>query len=172
MTQSSYNILPYRPCVGIALFNDDGHVFVGERIDTPGAWQMPQGGIDSGEEPEDAALREMREEIGTDNAEILKQCNESLCYDLPGHLMGRLWGGKYRGQEQIWIAARFLAQDEDIDLGAHYHPEFRNWQWVDLEALLDLIVPFKRDTYRHVIQDFKPIADRIARNEFPIYRRL
>ena len=99
--------LPYRPCVGITLFNENGHVFVGERLDNPGAWQMPQGGIDQGETTEDAFFREMKEEIGTASAKILKIHDKPLRYDLPPYLLGKLWGGRWGGQEQIWIAARF-----------------------------------------------------------------
>lgn len=148
------NILPYRPCVGITLFNAQGLVFVGERLDNPGAWQMPQGGIDANEEVEKAAFRELKEEIGTDNAEIIKIHNQTLKYDLPDHLMGRLWGGKYRGQEQTWVAMRFLGQDNDINLHAHTFPEFGAWQWVELNNILDFIVPFKRETYQAVITAF------------------
>ena len=157
MTSNKKNI-PYRPCVGIALFNKDGHVFVGERINTPGAWQMPQGGIDPGEDIKQAALRELKEEIGTDNAEIIKIANEKITYDLPNELQEKLWNGQYRGQEQIWIAAKFLGTDKDIVLDADPRPEFSNWQWVPLEKTIDLIVPFKQDTYRKVIKFFANIT--------------
>lgn len=147
--------LPYRPCVGITLFNPNGHVFVGERLDNPGAWQMPQGGIDEGESIEDAFFREMNEEIGTDQADILHIMDQPLRYDLPPHLMGRLWNGKYRGQEQTWVAARFTGNDADINIHAHRLPEFGAWQWIALDNILDLIVPFKRETYKTVIDAFK-----------------
>lgn len=156
--------LPYRPCVGIALFNEDNRVFVGERIDTPGAWQMPQGGIDPGETPEEAFYRELAEEIGTQKAEILHIHEQKLRYDLPPHLMGKgpgsrlLWDGKYRGQEQTWIAARFTGSNEDIDIEAHGEPEFMAWQWIEIGDVLDLIVPFKRDIYRQVIEAFSDIT--------------
>ena len=153
------DILPYRPCVGICLFNNKDHVFVGERIDTPGAWQMPQGGIDNGELIEDTALRELREEIGTDKAEILKISTETICYDLPDHLITNLWDGRYRGQEQRWVAMRFTGRDEDIDLNAHDPAEFSSWQWVELEKSLDLIVPFKRDVYEFVIDQFSRLTE-------------
>ena len=149
--------LPYRPCVGIALFNDKGKVFVGERIDTPGAWQLPQGGVDKGESIETAAMRELEEEVGTDKAEILRVCEKPLNYDLPKHLLGRLWAGKYRGQSQIWVALKFLGQDDDINLHAHHYPEFRDWAWIKLHDVLNFAVPFKRDTYRDVIAEFEDL---------------
>jgi putative (di)nucleoside polyphosphate hydrolase len=146
--------LPFRPCVGIALFNTDGKVFVGERIDTPGAWQMPQGGIDDGEKLHDAFFREMREEIGTDKADILQILDRPLRYRLPPRLIKRLWDGRFGGQEQHWVAARFTGTDADIDIAAHDPAEFSRWQWVALTDILDLIVPFKRDTYHEVIRAF------------------
>lgn len=146
--------LPFRPCVGIALFNDKGKVFVGERIDSPGAWQMPQGGIDPGEDIETAFFREMMEEIGTDQAKILRVMDKPLRYRLPPRLLGQLWGGQYGGQEQHWVAARFTGTDADIAIDAHDPAEFRRWQWISLGAILDLIVPFKRDTYQEVIRAF------------------
>lgn len=149
--------LPYRPCVGIALFNTNGLVFVGERIDSPGAWQMPQGGIDPDEDIESAFFRELREETGTDKAHILKIMDEKLRYDLPPHLMGKLWGGAYRGQEQTWVAARFDGTDADIDIAAHTPAEFSRWQWATLANVPDMIVPFKRDTYNRVIAAFSDI---------------
>lgn len=159
MQDSSLNRddLLYRPCVGIALFNDDGKVFVGERIDTPGAWQMPQGGVDPGESPEETALRELGEEVGTTNAEIVQIAERKIRYELPDHLIRRLWNGRYRGQEQIWVAARFTGSDHEIDLNAFDPPEFTDWQWVHLGQTLDLIVPFKRDIYREVIDMFSDL---------------
>ena len=152
-------LLPYRRGVGIALFNNKHQVFVGERIDSPGAWQMPQGGIDDGEDIETAFFREMMEEIGTAKAVIIKTMKEPLLYDLPPELQRKLWGGAYRGQEQIWIAARFTGVDNDINLNAHEPPEFRKWQWVDLESIVDLIVPFKREAYARIVSDFKILRD-------------
>ncbi|MGH1455341.1 MAG: RNA pyrophosphohydrolase [Alphaproteobacteria bacterium] len=153
--------LLYRPCVGIALFNKTGKVFVGERIDTSGAWQMPQGGVDKGETPDQTALRELKEEVGTDKAEIIKIAERKIRYELPDRLIEKLWNGKYRGQEQTWVAARFTGKDTDIDLNAYNScgtpPEFSAWQWVDLSQTLDLIVPFKRDIYREVIELFHDI---------------
>lgn len=146
----------YRPCVGICLFNQNGQVFVGERIDTPGAWQMPQGGIDPGEDFETAAFRELEEETGLsgEKADILKIAEKTITYDLPDSLIARLWNGKYHGQEQTWVAMRFTGADTDIRLDAHKSPEFLRWQWVDLPQTLELIVPFKRETYKQVIALF------------------
>ena len=150
--------LPYRPCVGIMLFNRDGHVFIGQRIDqTLEGWQMPQGGIDEGETPREAALRELEEEIGTRNAEILREHPEWLKYDLPPRLVGLSLRGRYRGQTQKWFAMRFLGEDSQINL-ATPHPEFSHWKWAPIEDLQRLIVPFKRDTYAKVIAAFRDLA--------------
>lgn len=157
MTQINREQLAYRPCVGIALFNAQGKVFVGERIDTPDAWQMPQGGMDEGESVKQTALRELAEEVGTDKAEIIKIAGKKIRYDLPDHLVAKFWNGQYRGQEQTWVAARFTGTDSDIKLDAFDPPEFNAWQWVDLPNTLNLIVPFKRDIYRDVIDMFKDI---------------
>lgn len=151
------NDLPLRPCVGIALFNQDNKVFVGKRLDTPNAWQLPQGGIDDGETVEEAFFREMKEEVGTDKAAIIKIHEKKLSYKLPPHLMGRLWNGKWGGQEQTWVAARFTGTDADINIYAHNPPEFDAWKWVDLNSVLDQIVPFKRETYREVIDAFRDL---------------
>lgn len=151
---SDFSHLPFRPCVGLAIFNHEGKVFVAERLDNNTAWQMPQGGVDEGEDLVTAAYREMLEEIGTDKAEILEIMPEKLQYDLPPELMGKLWGGQYRGQEQTWIALRFNGEDKDINLTAHEPPEFSRWQWVDLAETVNLIVPFKRDTYAQIIKAF------------------
>ena len=149
--------LPYRRGVGVALFNARGQVFAAERIDTPGAWQMPQGGLDKGEEPWPAALRELKEEIGTAKAERLHE-TDWLRYELPPDLVGHVWHGKYRGQEQKWFAARFIGADTDIDLTADKHPEFRAWRWARLSELPDLIVPFKRELYVSVVTAFAEFA--------------
>jgi len=150
--------LPYRPCVGIMLFNQTGEVFVGKRIDqTVEGWQMPQGGIDKGETPVEAALRELQEEIGTDKAQIIGEMEDWVTYDLPPHLVGVAFHGKYRGQRQKWFALRFTGCDADIDLMAH-EPEFSAFQWVSLEALPALIVPFKRETYKAVIAAFRNLV--------------
>ncbi len=151
----------YRRGVGIMLLDRAGRVFVGRRIDAQEAWQMPQGGIDPGESPRAAALRELAEEIGTAKAEIIAETKDWLRYDLPPALRGQAWGGGYRGQEQKWFAMRFLGDDRDIDLAAH-HPEFDAWKWVPADLLPGLIVPFKRALYDAVLMEFAPILARGA----------
>lgn len=144
----------YRPGVGILLLNRDGDVFVARRIDIAGdaAWQMPQGGIDPGEDPRRAALRELEEEIGTAKAEILAE-SRWLQYDLPPEIAAPAsWGGRYRGQKQKWFAMRFLGREEEIDLAAH-EPEFDAWKWVKPQRLVELIVPFKRQLYRDILAE-------------------
>ena len=144
----------YRPNVGVILVNRDGRVFVAARIDNPAdAWQMPQGGIDKGEDPAAAALRELEEEIGTGKAEIVAESEGWYQYDLPPELVGKMWGGKYRGQKQKWYVLRFLGTDADINLDTR-HPEFRAWKWVPFEQVPDLIVPFKRDLYQELVATF------------------
>lgn len=153
--------LPYRPCVGIMLVNADGKVFVGKRIDNREGdwWQMPQGGVDKGEDLRGAAYRELWEETGAQKAQVtfLAQTKEALLYDLPDALMGKLWGGKYRGQSQIWFLGRFAGTDADIDLNAHKPPEFESWRWVDPELLPELIVPFKKPVYTAVLNEFRSL---------------
>jgi putative (di)nucleoside polyphosphate hydrolase len=150
--------LPYRPCVGIMLVNGHGKVFAGKRIDqTVEGWQMPQGGIDKGESPREAALRELQEEAGTDKAEIIAELPDWLYYDLPAHLVGVAFHGKFKGQKQRWFLMRFTGQDNDIDLYAH-EPEFSDWKWFGLDELPGLIVPFKRPTYEAVIAGFRPLV--------------
>jgi putative (di)nucleoside polyphosphate hydrolase len=148
--------LPYRRGVGVLLLNSQGNVFVGARIDnTDEAWQMPQGGIDAGEEPWATALRELEEETGIPPhlVERVAECAERLKYDLPDELRPKLWGGKYKGQDQDWYLARFLGRDSDINI-ATGHPEFREWKWIEPEQLPDVIVPFKRDLYRRLLREF------------------
>ncbi|WP_031341781.1 RNA pyrophosphohydrolase [Novosphingobium lindaniclasticum] len=153
--------LPYRPCVGVMLVNSDGKVFVGKRIDTKEGdwWQMPQGGVDDGEDLRAAALRELWEETGATETHvtILSQTKEELLYDLPEELIGKLWKGKYRGQRQTWFLARFDGKDGDIDLEAHTPPEFADWKWIEPELLPELIVPFKKRVYRAVLEEFRAL---------------
>lgn len=156
---TSHDSLPYRPCVGVMLFERSGSVFVGRRIDTPDAWQMPQGGIDDGESPEAAALRELEEEIGTSKASIEGATAGWLTYDLPDHLVGKVWGGRWRGQRQKWFACRFHGADRDIRLDTR-HPEFDAWRWAALDELTALIVPFKRAIYSAVVDELGPVVRR------------
>jgi putative (di)nucleoside polyphosphate hydrolase len=146
----------YRRGVGVMLLNRDGKVFVGARIDnTDEAWQMPQGGIDEGEEPWATALRELEEETGIPPplVEKIAECPERLKYDLPDDIRERLWGGKWRGQDQDWYLCRFLGTDADVNI-ATGHAEFREWKWIEPRELPDLIVPFKRELYRQLLREF------------------
>ncbi len=144
----------YRPCVGLMLLNPRREVFVAQRLDMPSdAWQMPQGGIDKGETPRQAALRELKEEIGTGKATIRAKAKGWLSYDLPEELMLTLWGGRFRGQRQKWFLLDFTGQDSDIDLATE-HAEFSHWQWVKPAQVVELIVPFKRSLYQQVLAEF------------------
>jgi putative (di)nucleoside polyphosphate hydrolase len=149
----------YRPCVGTMLVNHAGLAFVGKRIDTKEGdwWQMPQGGIDPGEDPQEAAFRELWEETGAKAQHVspLARLEQEVFYDLPPELKGKLWGGKYIGQRQAWYLMHFTGTDSDIDLEAHEHPEFSAWKWVDPDLLPDLIIPFKRDVYQTVVDGFR-----------------
>ncbi len=147
-----------RPCVGIMLLNREGKVFVGARSDLPDMhWQMPQGGIDAGESPRMAALRELREEIGTDRAELVAELDRWIPYIVPPDLARQAWNGRYRGQKQRWFAMRFVGTDEDIRIDGP-HREFKDWKWVEIDDLVGLVVPFKRPVYREVVAAFRHLA--------------
>jgi putative (di)nucleoside polyphosphate hydrolase len=158
--------LPYRPNVGAVLFNAEGLILVARRADLPnaeapaGGWQLPQGGIDEGEDPRQAVLRELAEEIGTDRAEVIGEHDEWLTYDLPAELIGVALRGRYRGQRQRWFALRFVGQDSDIRLDLDPHPEFDAWRWARLAELPDLAVPFKRPIYEILVSSFARFAVR------------
>ncbi|MDU8910086.1 RNA pyrophosphohydrolase [Aestuariicoccus sp. MJ-SS9] len=157
MTPEEIEKLPYRPCVGVMLVNGDGHVFVGQRIDSQvEAWQMPQGGIDPGESPREAALRELGEETGVspDLVRIEAETEGWVPYDLPHDLVPQLWKGRFRGQEQKWVLMRFLGQDAHVDI-ATAHPEFSKWRWLHPDDLVDNIIPFKRHVYEAVLAEFR-----------------
>ncbi len=153
--------LPYRPAAGVMLINAEGKVWVGQRLDsTLEAWQMPQGGLDPGEEAKAGALRELEEETGitADLVEVIAIASKPLDYDLPPDLVGKLWKGKYRGQRQTWFLMRFLGTDADVDLQTE-HPEFRAWKWAEPKHLPDMIVPFKRQLYIDVLAEFAPLLN-------------
>ncbi|MCR4376929.1 MAG: RNA pyrophosphohydrolase [Rhodospirillales bacterium] len=155
--------LPYRLGVGAVLINAAGLVLVAQRLDTPSdAWQMPQGGIDKGEDPRETVLRELQEEIGTANVEIIGETDDWLTYDLPKEIRKSIWKGRYRGQKQKWFALRFLGTDAEIDLNAHKHPEFSAWKWVEFQTIPDLIVPFKRSLYQDIVDMFQHLTVRGA----------
>ena len=150
------NNLPMRDGVGIVVLNQDNKVFVGKRKDNPtDKWQMPQGGIDKGEDIETACFREMKEEIGTDKASIIAIHPEWLNYDIPEILANKLWDQKYRGQTQKWVALKFTGIDSDINIKTHI-PEFSKWKWISPQQLTSLAAPFKREVYENVLNVFKP----------------
>lgn len=154
--------LPYRPCAGVMLMNREGHVFVGQRLDsTIEAWQLPQGGIDPGEDAYQAAIRELWEETGVaaDKVELVAEAPDELQYDLPDDLIGKVWKGRWRGQRQRWFLFRFLGEDSDIDIVTE-HPEFRAWRWMHPAELPDTIVAFKRPLYEKLLHVF---ADPLAK---------
>src|SRR5262245_27663262 len=162
-----FKSFPYRPCVGMAVFNRKGRVFIGRRIDGPEhvdathAWQLPQGGIDRGEDPWPAALRELYEETNIRSVEKLGEIKEWLSYDIPREIVGEAWKGKYRGQTQKWFAVRFTGDESEIDIarpaGTH-QSEFMAWRWEQMEKLPSLIIPFKRKVYERVVEEFVRFA--------------
>jgi putative (di)nucleoside polyphosphate hydrolase len=156
LTAAQIAKLPYRPNVGVCLTHADGRIWAGQRIDTSGAWQMPQGGVDPGEDPAAAALRELQEETGIRAADVavLGCAKDWVRYDLPADLVPKLWHGRFRGQEQQWWHMRLNAPDSVINI-AMPQPEFERWQWMAATDLLDAIVPFKRDAYARVLRDFR-----------------
>ena len=157
MTPDQISQLPYRPCVGIMLVNTRGHVFVGQRLDRDtDAWQMPQGGVDKGENTLDAALRELEEETGVKKrlVTVEAESNGLIPYDIPAALVPNIWGGKYRGQEQKWYLMRFHGSDDQVNIATEV-PEFSKWQWLPKERLVGEIVPFKREVYQRVLAEFE-----------------
>ena len=150
--------LPYRPGVGMMVINNEGLVFVGKRIDTKAeAWQMPQGGVDEGEDEETAAIRELEEEIGAKITNIIATSDKHFDYDLPKDLVPKIWNGKYRGQKQRWFLFRFDGDDSEINI-ATKHAEFCQWKWVTIDELPEIIVPFKRDLYSKIVTEFKDLV--------------
>ncbi len=161
-----FSSLPYRPCVGIMLINEEGLIWVGQRVpkqhdlEKLETWQMPQGGIDDGEKPEDAARRELEEETGISSIEIIAEAKDWLTYDLPDALLGRVLKGRYKGQRQKWFAMRFLGNESEINISAKegHGAEFEAWRWVEIEELPRLVISFKQSVYEQVIAEFKGIV--------------
>lgn len=147
----------YRPCVGIMLFNKQGNIFIGKRFDSDSYWQMPQGGVDDGEELEQAALRELLEEVGTDKAEIVSKNKEWIHYNLPEEVIPTCWNGRYSGQKQRWFLMKFCGKDKDININYTDHPEFKEWRWQNVDDLVASAIPFKKEVYKKVIEEFSSI---------------
>ena len=157
MTPEEIAKLPYRPCVGVMLINGRGEVFVGQRLDNDSpAWQMPQGGIDPGETPLEAALRELGEETGlpADSVEVEGETADWVTYDLPHEIVPRIWKGRFKGQKQKWVLMRFVGSDDQINIQTE-HPEFSEWCWLPADQLVANIVPFKRTVYEQVLTEFE-----------------
>lgn len=166
--------LPYRPCVGVMLLNRHGQVFIGRRkseagpehVDDDHAWQMPQGGIDDGEDPRDAAFRELWEETNVRSATLIAEAPDWFSYDLPDDIIKRSWKGRYRGQTQKWFAMRFEGEESEIDIhapaGGQHRPEFNAWRWADISVLPTLIIPFKRPVYEKVVAAFAHLVQQPA----------
>lgn len=160
--------LPYRPCAGVMVLNRDGRAFIGRRsngpehVDETHVWQMPQGGIDDDEDPYPAALRELYEETNIRSVEKIGEIKDWLIYDIPRDIVGQAWKGKYRGQKQKWFALRFTGEENEINIaqpgGGEHEPEFVDWRWEKVENLPGLIIPFKRDVYERVVNEFSPLA--------------
>jgi putative (di)nucleoside polyphosphate hydrolase len=167
-TLADIQTMPYRPCAGLTIFNRDGRVFIGRRSDGPEhtdathVWQMPQGGIDEGEEAGAAALRELYEETNIRSVKLLGEIHEWLTYDIPSHLIGKAWKGRYRGQKQKWFALLFIGEEREINIrspgGGQHKPEFVDWRWEPIANIPNLVVPFKRLIYRRVVQEFRRYA--------------
>jgi putative (di)nucleoside polyphosphate hydrolase len=156
--------LPYRLGIGVVLLNKSHQVFIAKRIDSRDhVWQMPQGGIDEGEKPIDTLYREMLEEIGTNHAEVLYESQDWFHYDLPFHLIGKLWKGRYRGQKQKWFLCRFLGDDSDINIETK-HPEFNAWRWSEFKEIPSLAVGFKQRMYQNIVAEFQPIYDQLSKS--------
>lgn len=155
--ENNSSLLPYRLAVGMMIINHKGQIFLGKRVDTKlQAWQMPQGGIDVGETPSKAAMREMEEEIGSKSGQIIAESKHWYSYDIPKFMIPKLWDGNYKGQKQKWFLIKFTGGDDDINLATD-HPEFEAWRWADVSELPDIIIPFKKKLYKAVIEEFQSL---------------